>query len=100
MSIYADASDIAIAAVLQIKQLGVWCPVAFFSWRLDKTQQKYSTFDRELLAAYSAIKHFRHFLECRQFTLFTDHKPLVRVFQSTRSQELARRARHLNYIAE
>ena len=100
MSIYADASDIAIAAVLQIKQLGVWCPVAFFSRRLDKTQQKYSTFDRELLAAYFAIKHFRHFLECRQFTLFTDHKPLVRAFQSTRSQELARRARHLSYIAE
>ena len=41
MSIYADASDIAIAAVLQIKQLGVWCSVAFFSRRLDKTQQKY-----------------------------------------------------------
>ena len=80
MSIYADASDIGIAVVLQIKQLGVWCPVAFFSRRLDKNQQKYSTFDRELLAAYSAIKHFRHFLECWQFTLFTDHKPLVRAF--------------------
>ena len=100
MSIYTDASDIAIAAVLQIKQLGVWRPVAFFSWRLDKTQQKYSIFDRELLAAYSAIKHFRHFLECRQFTLFTDHKPLVHAFQSTPSQEHARRARHLSYIAE
>ena len=85
---------------MQIKQLDVWCPVAFFSRRLDKTQQKYSAFDRELLAAYSAIKHFRHFLECRQFTLFTDHKPLVRAFQSTRSRELARRARYLSYIAE
>ena len=38
MSIYADASDIAIAAVLQIKQLGVWCSVAFLSRRLDQTQ--------------------------------------------------------------
>ena len=83
MSIHADASDIAIAAVMQIKQLGVWCTVAFFSRRLDKTQQKYSTFDHELLAAYSVIKHFHHFLECRQFTLFTDHKPLVRAFQDT-----------------
>ena len=59
MSIYADASDMAIAAVLQIKQSGVWCPVAFFSRRFDEAQQKYSTFDRELLVAYSAIKPFR-----------------------------------------
>ena len=43
---------------------------------------------------------FAIFLECRQFTLFTDHKPLVRAFQSTRSQELVRRARHLSYIVE
>ena len=74
--------------------------MAFFSRRLDSTQQKYFTFDRELLAAHFVIKHFRHFLECRQFTLFTNHKSLVRAFQSTRSQELARRARHLSYIAE
>ena len=83
MSISTDASDISIAAVLQIKQLSVWCPVAFFSRSLDKTQRKYSVFDREMLAAYTAIKHFRHFLECKQFALFTDHKPLVRAFQST-----------------
>jgi hypothetical protein len=38
---------------------------------------RYSTFDRELLTAFSAIKHFRFFLEGRPFTLFTDHKPLV-----------------------
>ena len=49
MSIFADASD--IAAALQIKQLGVWCPVAFFSRPLNNTQHKYSTFNRELLAA-------------------------------------------------
>ena len=79
MSICADASDIAIAAVLQIKQLGVWCHVAFFFRRLDKTQQKYSTFNRKLLAAYSTIKHFRRFLKCRQFTTFTVHKHLAPV---------------------
>ena len=31
----------------------------------------------ELLAAYSAVKHFRFLLEGRNFTLFTDHKPLT-----------------------
>jgi cleavage and polyadenylation specificity factor subunit 1 len=38
---------------------------------------RYSTFDRELLTAFSAVKHFLFFLEGRPFTLFTDHKPLV-----------------------
>ncbi len=38
---------------------------------------RYSTFDRELLAAFSAVRHFRFLLEGRQFRLLTDHKPLV-----------------------
>jgi hypothetical protein len=38
---------------------------------------RYSTFDRELLAAFSAVRHFRVLLEGRQFRLLTDHKPLV-----------------------
>ena len=100
MAVFVDASDIAVGAVLQIKKEGVWCPVAFFSRRLDQTQCKYATFDRELLAAYSATKHFRHFLECKEFALFTDHKPLVRAFQSAHSQESGRRARQMSYITE
>ena len=36
-----------------------------------------STFDRELLAIYLAIKHFRHFVEGREFYIATDHKPLT-----------------------
>ena len=40
-------------------------------------EQKYSDFDRELLAMYLAIRHLRYFLEGRTFTLYTDHKPLT-----------------------
>jgi hypothetical protein len=38
---------------------------------------RFSTFDRGLLAAFSAVKYFRFFLEGAPFTLFTDHKQLV-----------------------
>ncbi|GIX92024.1 hypothetical protein CEXT_660751 [Caerostris extrusa] len=38
------------------------------------TQQSYFTYDRILLVAYSFIKHFRHLLMGREFTLFIDHK--------------------------
>lgn len=34
------------------------------------------TFDRELLAIYLSIKYFRHYLEGREFTVYTDHKSI------------------------
>jgi hypothetical protein len=51
--------------------------LAFFSHKLSPTESRYSTFNRELLAAFQAVKHFGFFLEGCPFTLFTDHKTLV-----------------------
>ncbi len=56
---------------------GAWQPLAFFSRQLHPNARKYSTFDRELLGLYLAVRHFRHLLEGRPFTVFVDHKPLV-----------------------
>ena len=56
--ILAGASDTAVEAVLQQRINSKWCPLAFFSRKLNSTQQKYSTFDRELLAIYLSIQHF------------------------------------------
>ncbi|GFR94628.1 Pol polyprotein, partial [Elysia marginata] len=72
-----DASDSAIGAELSQKHHGMWRPIAFFSRKLTSPQSRYSTFDRELLAIYSAIQHFRFFLEGRPFSVLTDHKPLT-----------------------
>ena len=58
-----DASDVAVGAVLQQLVDGNWCPIAFFSKGLKPAETRYSTFDRELLAIYLAVKHFRYFLE-------------------------------------
>ena len=100
VAIFTDASDAAFGAVLEIKRNGIWCLVAFFSRCLDKTQSKYATFDRKLLAVYSAIRHFRHFVECKEFAIYTDHKPLVRAFHSSHSQELGRRVRQMSYVTD
>ena len=64
-SIMCDASDTAVGAVLQQDIGGQWCPIAYFSKQLQAAQKRYSTFDRELLAIYQAIRHFRHFVEGR-----------------------------------
>ena len=45
------------------------------------------------------IKHFRHFLEGRIFTLYTDHKPLTTALTS-QADRSPRQTRHLSYIAE
>jgi hypothetical protein len=53
---------------------------------INLTQQKYSTYDRELLDVYEAVKHLRHMLEARQFIIFTDHKPITYAFQQKRDK--------------
>jgi hypothetical protein len=64
-------------ALKQRRDQGKWEPLKFFSRKLDATQARYSAFDRELLAAHSAVRQFRYYLEGRKFAIFTDHKPLT-----------------------
>lgn len=99
LSLAVDASNVAIGAVLQQFTYKSFEPLAYFSRKLSPTEMKYSTFDRELLGIYSAVKHFRHFLEGRNFTIFTDHKPLTYVLNS-KSDRSPRQTRHLEFIAQ
>ena len=77
VSLTTDASDQAVSAVLQQFVNNTWEPLAFFSKKLRPPEKKYSAFDRELLTLYLGIRHFRYFLEGRQFIAYTDHKPLT-----------------------
>ena len=80
-NIMTDTSNTAVGAVLQKLINNTWRPIAFFSKALKAQETRYSTFDRELLAVYLAIKHFRHFIEGHQFHVSTDHKPLIFALQ-------------------
>ena len=96
-----DASGTAVGAVLeQNSDCSDWKPVAFCSRKLRPAEQNYSAFDRELLAAYLAIRHFRYFLEGRSFTLFTDHKPLTFAISKISDPWSPRQQRHLAYVSE
>ena len=72
----------------------------FFSKKLSSAEFKYSAFDRELLAAYSSIRHFCFLLEAREFTLFTDHKPLTHALFRSSPPWSARQTQHLAYISK
>jgi len=67
---------------------------------MKPAETRYSTFDRELLAVYLAIKHFHHFLEGRQFYVLTDHKPLVHALTSHSDRRSPWQARHMDYISQ
>ena len=99
-AITTDASDSGIGAVLEQFTAGSWKPLAFFSRALSTAESKYSAFDRELLAAHAAIRHFRYFVEGRPFTLFTDHKPLVSALFKSSEPQSARQCRHFSSICE
>lgn len=100
-SLSVDASLTAIGAVLEQFDGYNWRPVSFFSRHLSATEQKYSTFDRELLAARDAVRHFLHFVEGVDFTLYTDHLPLAQAMKTKCSKTWTpRQERHLAYISE
>ena len=98
-AVTCDASGTAVGASLDQLSNGEWKPLALFSRKLSRAELKYSAFDRELLAIYLSIKHFRYFLEGRQFTIYTDHMPLTTAIASATDRS-PRQARHLSYIAE
>ena len=75
-------------------------PLSYFSRKLSPTEQCYSTFDRELLAVYCAIRHFRHFLEAREFHVITDHKPLTHSFNSKPDCHSPQQVRQLDFISQ
>jgi cleavage and polyadenylation specificity factor subunit 1 len=100
LALVTDASTIAMGAVLQQHVKEVWQPLAFFSRKLSPAQQKYSAYDRELLAIYEAVKHFRHMLEARHFIVLTDHKPLTFAFNQKKDKCSPRPFNRLDFISQ
>nr|VZI40758.1 unnamed protein product [Spirometra erinaceieuropaei] len=95
-----DASSSAVGAVLHQQVNNQLQPLAFFSQKLQPAQTRYSTFPRQPLAIYLAIRHFRHILEGRDFSVHTDHKPLTYALKAKPDRYSPREVRHLDYISQ
>ena len=101
ISLTTDASNVAVGACLEQTINGYARPIAFFSRKLRSNERKYSTFDRELLAIYLALRHFRHFIDgSNAVTVKTDHKPIIHALSKTSDAWTGRQQRHLSAIAE
>ena len=95
-----DASSAAVGAVLQQEIDGELTPIGFFSKGFNHTQKLYSTYDRELMAIFLAIKHYAYFLEGRKFTVLTDHQPLTSALATTSESLSPRVSRQLSFISQ
>ncbi|MEO0790884.1 MAG: reverse transcriptase family protein, partial [Bacteroidota bacterium] len=75
-----DASSYGVGAVLMQEDLhsNLLHPVAYFSAKLKKHQQSYSTIEKEALSLILALRKFDCYLHSlHPVTVYTDHNPLV-----------------------
>ena len=121
LGLFTDASDIAMGACLNQRAADSsscsnvasdpsslpdvardWQPLGFFSRKFTTVQQseRYAPYSRELLAIKEGIKYFRHQVEGRQFTVYTDHKPLTTAFTKSSPDALPTTTRALTYISQ
>ncbi|GBG81905.1 hypothetical protein CBR_g34088 [Chara braunii] len=71
-----DASQYGIGAVLQQDDGNGLRPVEFMSKKIKTQELQDSTYEKELYALVSALKHWKHFLLGRHFKIFSDHSTL------------------------
>ena len=76
----ADSSKYGLGAVLCQKKDGAELPVVFASRTLNPAERNYSQTEKEALALVFALKRFHHYLWGHKFSLITDHKPLIGLF--------------------
>ena len=72
-----DASLSAIGYVLSQKVEGNEKVVSYGSKKLNDTQRRWSTYDREFFALIAAVRANAHYLRHARFTAITDHRPLL-----------------------
>ena len=76
--VIVDASPVGIGAILTQNDR----VISYASRALTPTEQRYSQTDREFLAVVYGIEHFHLYLYGSEFTVVTDHKPLLGIINS------------------
>ena len=100
LTLLTDASSTSLGAALNQLQSDIWRPLGLFSQKLTPAEKNYSPYDRELLAIFTALKHFEHLLEGREFVIKTDRKLLVKALEQRPEKASPRQLRQLDYISQ
>merc|ERR1712015_461014 len=101
LALTVDASQFAVGAKLEQHVDDMWQPLGFFSRKLrTPTELKFPAFDRELMGAHLATRHFRYLIEGRAFTLYTDQDALVPAMRKATEPHNARQTTQLSNLSE
>ncbi|XP_011884023.1 PREDICTED: uncharacterized protein K02A2.6-like [Vollenhovia emeryi] len=94
--VQADASSFGLgAALMQEDQNKVRETVAYASRTLTTCEKKYSQIEKEALALAFAAERFKEYVQGIDFTLETDHKPLLQILQTKPLDELTPRLQRI-----
>ena len=79
-----DASPTGLGAMLVQEQVGGDKVIAYASRALNAAERRYSQLERECVAIYFGCIRFQMYLLGTSFVIYTDHKPLVSLFNNRR----------------
>ena len=85
--IKCDASRQGLGAAREQLDCEGWKTIAFASRFLNSNEERYSVNELELLGVVWAIEYFKYYLFGKTFTVLTDHKALLSVLKSHRSNK-------------
>ena len=84
LQVHCDASSKGYGAILmQMDQDTNFHPIYYMSYKTTPQEEKYSSYELEVLAIVKALKKFRHYLAGNKFQIFTD----CQAFQKTMSKK-------------
>lgn len=95
-TLQTDASNRAIAGILQVKRENALFPVGMMSKKLRGAELNWPTRDKEAYAIVAGLKAFDHYLRGRKFEVHTDHQSLKWLMEAKEG----RLSRWANRLAE
>ncbi|GBL73262.1 Transposon Tf2-9 polyprotein, partial [Araneus ventricosus] len=76
--VQTDSSDMGMGVVLsQLNEDKEEHPILYLSKKFSNVERKYCTTEKECASIIFAIKRLHYYLDGQNFTIMTDHNPLV-----------------------
>ena len=94
ITLSCDASPHGMGALLShLRDDNSDKPIAYASHSLSTVKRKYSQLDKEVLAILFGVSKFHHYLYGRHFVIYSDHKPLMHIFNHSKAVSVVACAR-------
>ena len=99
--VVADSSEHGMqGSIYQELSENVWVPIDHTSRALTPTEKNYSPIERESLAQSWTMEQFRYYLVGAPFTTWTDHKPLLPIYNNRERATSKRLSHHRDKVQD